>query len=784
MRFQLIAVALVLSLVQGTVYGQAFIERIFPPSVQRGETTRVELVGEELATAHGVWTSLPTGLVSMARIFVDKQGSVFADIQVDEDAPLGLYGLRLATNDGLSNAHLFAIDDLATTTEAELEKKDVDNNRFADAQPIMLPCSLAGVCRPSDLDHFSFTVKADELLSFEVVGSRLGKGFDPVITILDEKQRFVTDRDNDVGLFFDSRFQFRFRKAGRYTVRLHDSRYQGSDHWAYLLRIGRFPIARVAIPSTLSAGDNVTLSFPQLPGNQAALELPGTARGTFFFDFRREGDDASSWLPLTVSTLPNQLESEPNDEASQATATSLPVNLHGHLGSENDWDWYRLELKKGQSINLRTTTREMGSPADVELAIYDASETLLKQVDDVGFDDAHFDFTAPEEGQYYVVVRDVVQHGGPAYVYRIEISQLQPELQLTSDIGRMAIPQNNWQPLPVSVTRKRFSGPVQLALVGAPEGMRLELPEVSAVANSSVARLHVASSVPAGLYTIQLSGTAEASPELELTAVATTQPLIDRVPTGRGPHGEPFELREDQRRLPQSLTNRIAVLVTPPSPFDFQLTDPLVVLPRYLSTEFQFNVTSSTGLTENITFEARGGELEWNNLREPRVIASIPDVNGSQDGVTASFTSKVNTAVLVQRVTITGTAREDNRLIHLTRTMELKITEAFRPAGSEESYQAVPGELVTLRINANRLPPFAGEVRIAPQQVEGIAFPESFQIDSDQQDVEVKVQVAPDAKPGTHAITLEGTARVAKFNEQSNGSITIVVKAAEGEDKK
>ncbi len=784
MRFRILVAALTLSLVQGTVYGQAFIERVFPPSVQRGKTTRVELVGEKLETAHSVWTTLSTELVSMTRIVVDKQGVVFADIRVTSDAPLGLYGMRLATNDGLSNAHLFAIDDLPSTSEDEIEKKDLDNNRFAEAQAITLPCSLAGICRPSDLDHFSFDVKAGELLSFEVVGSRLGKGFDPVITILDEKQQFVTDRDNDVGLFFDSRFQFHFKKAGRYTIRLHDARYQGSDHWAYMLRIGRFPVARVAIPSTLPTGKDVTLLFPQLADTTSTVQLPGTRQGTFFFDFRREGDDASTWLPLTVSSLPNELEKEPNDEKQSATVVTVPGNLSGVLGKENDWDWYSFKLKKGENISLQAETRTLGSPADVELSLYDASDKLLKRVDDVGFDDARFDFTAPEDGSYLLAVYDVVQHGGPAYAYRVEINSLSPTLQIRSEIGRMAIPQGTWQPLPLAISRARFNTPVQLSLQGAPAGMTLAVDEVAEGVSAFVGQIHVSKDVPAGLYSLQVVGTSTVNDQLQLSTIASSQPLIDKVPTGRGPHGEPFELREDQRRLPQTLTDRIAVLVTPPSPFDFQITSPLVILPRYLSTEFQFNVTSSNSFTEKVSFEARGGELEWNNLREPRVIASIPDVLGSQDSITGSFRSEVNTALLTQRVTITGTASQDNRLIHLTRTLELKIEEAFRPSGADESYQAVPGELLTVRIQANRLPPFAGTVRVAAKQVEGIPFPESIEISPEQSVVEVKIPISADAKPGTHAITLEGSARVAKFNEQSNGTITIVIKAAEGGEKK
>ena len=120
-------------------------------------------------------------------------------------------------------------------------------------------------------------------------------------------------------------------------------------------------------------------------------------------------------MPLTVSSLPNELEKEPNAEQQSATVVTVPGNLSGVLSKENDWDWYSFKLKKGASISLQAETRTLGSPADVELSLYDASDKLLKWVDDVGFDDARFDFTAPEDGSYLLAVYDVVQHGGPAY---------------------------------------------------------------------------------------------------------------------------------------------------------------------------------------------------------------------------------------------------------------------------------------------------------------------------------------------------------------------------------
>ena len=234
-------------------------------------------------------------------------------------------------------------------------------------------------------------------------------------------------------------------------------------------------------------------------------------------------------------------------------------------------------------------------------------------------------------------------------------------------------------------------------------------------------------------------------------------------------------MREDQRRLPQSLTNRIAVLVTPPSPYNFEIATPEVVLPRYLSTEFQLNVTSDDGLQQPIVFEARGGELEWNNLQEPRVIATIPEVTGSQTGLIGTLRSQVNTATLQQRVTVTATAQLPDRVVHLTRTLQLTIQEAFRPAGVEDKYEAVPGEVLTVRVDAHRLAPFDGEVRVAPQQHEQLPMPMSIVIPEGQSSVEIKIPVAADIKPGSYSLTMTGSARVAKFNEQAAGKLVIEI---------
>src|SRR5437868_10374780 len=76
---------------------QAFIEHVWPPSVQRGQTNRVTLVGAQMRQAIGLWSSTSPGVVRAALAGPSEEGKATFDVHVAAAAPLGLYGLRLAT---------------------------------------------------------------------------------------------------------------------------------------------------------------------------------------------------------------------------------------------------------------------------------------------------------------------------------------------------------------------------------------------------------------------------------------------------------------------------------------------------------------------------------------------------------------------------------------------------------------------------------------------------------------------------------------------------------------
>ena len=191
---------------------------------------------------------------------------------------------------------------------------------------------------------------------------------------------------------------------------------------------------------------------------------------------------------------------------------TVPGTLQGVLQTAGDQDVFALELKKGQSFLFEATARELGSPADLELVLFDQQGKEIRRVDDVQQQrngtqttyEARFDFNVGQDGIYKLLVRDLSGNGGPAYAYRIEVAPPQPVIELVADYGAFTIPQNSWQPLPLSITRTRIAGPIELELLGAPPGVTLEPRTIPAEANEFICKLVASDAAPISIGTLQV----------------------------------------------------------------------------------------------------------------------------------------------------------------------------------------------------------------------------------------------------------------------------------------
>ncbi|MFM9959879.1 MAG: PPC domain-containing protein [Planctomycetaceae bacterium] len=816
MRVNVSILSLVLMLFwSSTAFPQAFVEQLSPPVLQRGTVNRIEVLGNDMTEAVGLWSSLPADLFRARPVEPSGANRAVFDVELNAQVPLGLYGLRLATRSGLSNVHLFLIDELPVTRKSEISRNALaSGSQVSDAsqQPdaiafrlmadhVKLPVCITSICRPATIDRYSITVEKGQRVAFEVIGNRLGKDYDPLVRVRSATGKVVAECDNSVGLFFDCRFAHTFAEAGSYTVEVRDSRFEGHPTWHYVLRMGDFPEARVSVPSAVRVGEPTTLSFPQVAGLQLPLPVWHDAprrelrRGashhtgdTFFQEVRHSPIGLATWIPLTISDLPTAIEVEPNDTLETATlvATKVPATLNGVLGKPGDVDWFAFELAKDQKLRIQGFARTIGSAADLELVLFNADGREARRVDDTELDEASFDFKADKAGLYRLQVRDLSRDGGPEFAYRIDVKEGGPQFQLLAEAADLTVPQGTYQPLSLKVTRTEFNGEIHLELRGAPAGVTLEPNVIPAGATEFVGRIMVAPTTPDGLFTLQVLGTAVPTvaevaklqtgsgtdvgkPEpqsLATLATAKTRPLVDR--QLKNVDLIPYALREDQRHLPPSLTNQIALMIAPPPPFDVELPETLIRLTRYQTAEFPIVTTRVSDFASPITFAVTGGQIGVEREERNQLYARFAPATVDRQTTSGTFFNRILTNLAKHRVDLTATAEVNGHRVNLIRTFTLEVQSAFKPTIEPELLTTEPGGSVKFKLLANRVATFDGPVTFTFGPQSGFTFPETITIPKGAESVEVELKADPKLNPGRHNLRQQVAGFVGKYEESFN----------------
>ena len=817
-NFRVFAIFAVL-LMPSFVSAQAFVEHISPPVIERGKSTRVTFVGRELAGALDVWHSLSAGAIKAKPVESASEKAIF-DITVAAEAPVGIFGMRVATRDGLSNVHLFLIDDLPV--------KNVDTWRLRDPAHLTLPVAIWGTFREAEIDRFAIDVKAGQRVSFEIVGSRFGKDADPLLTIRDAHGKLIVERDNDPGLFYDFRFEHAFTEAGTYTVELRDSRFRGSEHQPYVLRMGRFLAGRVALPNAVRDGRN-ELRLPEFNGPAIPFELAldskmgtGTSKtrsqspfsGPFTGNLRRAEDEGSTWLPLTTTDgeITVAHERDENREKAQALSTSyattlafnlsplrvnpfnsvdvllptgraqatmskLPGVLCGVLRQPGERHAFLFELAKGQAIYIRGESQALNSPAELDLVLTSHVGRELRRANEVR-GEVTLDFTAPAPGFYGLMVRDALRDGGDAFTYRITVRDKPFSPVIIAEVEGLTIPQGSYQPIPLTITRTGTTGPIKLKLLGDPSGrLKITPDEIGEKDNAIVCKLEAEPGLPLGIHAIQILAETSTGPVL-----VKTQPMIDKqiINVDLIPHG----LREDQKRLPPSLTDRLAVLITPPSPFTMELPELLIALPRYQHVDIPI-ITTRQGFDGPITFTAKGGQLANKKEGRTRVYAEFPEATAKQPNVNGSVHSKILSNVGKSRIEVSGSGVHEGRRITLTRTFELNLVPAYTISAEPVKVSLLPGESEKVRLLANRVKTFDSEVTLHLSPIPGMNFPETVIIPKGQTGIDIEFKAAADAMPRKQNLQINASATVNGYEEdQRGGPFEIEIRKVEVPKKK
>ena len=411
---------------------------------------------------------------------------VLIEVVIDRHAAQGDRELRIGSPMGLANPVRFQVGSLPEVCEQE---------QLGPVPPVMLtlepPFLINGQIMPGDVDRFWFQAKSGQKLVMDVQARRLipyladavPGWFQATLAVYDAEGKELAFAD-DYRFSPDPILLYEIPGDGEYQLEIRDSIYRGREDFVYRISVGELPFVTRVFPLGGRAGTARVARIEgwNLPGDRLRLDAKPGPDGIRETTARR-AESRSNDVVYAVDSLPEKMETEPNDDLEHAQAVKLPRIINGRVDRPGDADVFKFSGRAGDEIVAEVYARRLSSPLDSRLVLLDASGNVLDSNDDSAmtatgllthYADSYLRAKLPETGDYYVQLTDTQQHGGEEYAYRLRISPPQPDFELRVTPSSINVPAGRSVPICVHVLRKDgFEGEVDLVLKDAPTGFAL-----------------------------------------------------------------------------------------------------------------------------------------------------------------------------------------------------------------------------------------------------------------------------------------------------------------------
>jgi len=449
---------------------------IDPPGLQRGTDTDVTIAGDRLSDARGLLFYSPGIQLLSLKPLDDKK--VTATLRVAPDCPLGEHDIRVWTATGISELMPLFADPFPSIASSG------SNRSIAHAQPVPPNTTVTGTIHEEEIDYYSIQANKGDRITAEAEGMRLGREmFDPWAAILDAGGRQLASNDDNPLLMQDPLVSMVAPAAGTYLVAIRESTWGGGNQSVYRLHIGAYPQPTAVYPPGGEAGKELTVGLlGDVKGVMyATLRLPPASSEPFATAISQNGLFAPTPLPMRVSPFPNVLEREPDGDIAHATPAGFPppVAFNGIIHKPGDRNFFTFHATRGAVLDITVYARQLRSPLDSVLDIWDAKGRHLANNDDSIGPDSYLRFNVPADGDYCLSIRDQLKRGGPTFVYRVEVVPVTPDISFTlpeivrnsQDRQSVVIPRGNRTAAMLRVKRDDFDDDFRLAMPGLPPGV-------------------------------------------------------------------------------------------------------------------------------------------------------------------------------------------------------------------------------------------------------------------------------------------------------------------------
>ena len=450
------------------------VTSLFPAGARRGTSVSVTIQGTIGDGAVRVWCSRP----GVKTTLPEKPGPITVDVATDAEP--GVCWLRFFNDEGSSGLRPFVIGTLPEINEVE------PNDDWKKAQTLAEPSVVVNGQhnKGGDADSFAVTLQRGQTVVASLMASRvIGSAQDATLQVLDPNGFVLDQNEDDQG--FDPQLAFTAPADGTYYLRTWslpmapDSsiRLFGSPAAVYRLTVTTGPFVDRIVPLAVQAGAarRIAVRGWNVSDGVVDVEPPLSALGERF------AWPLLNWshrLPASVLVVPHPtiVEQEPNDLA-QSQAVELPLSVTGHVAALRDVDAFRFAGKKGQRLRFEVIARDIGSPLDPVLRIYDAAGTVLKEADDEGREsaDPDFVFALPTDGEHRVAVTDRFAHHGDRFVYLLNVTEVSSDFALSVASDSFVLQPDKELEVPVTVSRGAgLAEVIEFRVTGLPEGVTVQ----------------------------------------------------------------------------------------------------------------------------------------------------------------------------------------------------------------------------------------------------------------------------------------------------------------------
>jgi hypothetical protein len=735
---------------------------ITPAGGQRGTELQISLNGDRLQDAEEIICYEPGLEVKRLNLVTNKV--VKAQLKISPECRLGEHHLRLRTASGLSELRTFYVGAFPIVAEKE------PNNLPAQAQKIALNTTVAGVITSEDVDCFAVEVKKGERLSAEVEGMRLGRGvFDPRLSVLDTNGAVLADVDDTWLAMQDPFVGLIAPHDGTYIFQLREATYGGNGDCHYRLHVGNFPRPTSVYPLGGKAGENVGLTFfSETTGEFVqAIKLPATAQDKFgvFAELDQLSAPSPNWI--RVSEFPNVCSSGQAPDREHATVADFqpPLALNGIISLKGEEDWFRFPATKGVPLEVNVYARQLRSPLDSILEVFDAQGRSLAANDDAGGPDSALKFTPGETTNYFVRMRDTFGRFGRDFTYRVEVAPARagvtvkiPEVARNDTQSRqfIAVPRGNRFATLISAKRANFNGELHFDLPGLPPGLTMFADSLSPNVDAEPLVFEAAPDAPIG------------GKLLDLIATGTN---ADASVTGHFRHDVELVEGPNNTSYYGTRVDKLCVAVVKEAPFNLRIIEPKVPLVQAGSMALEIVAGRNPGFDEPIELQ-----MVWNP----------PGVNSQSEatipkGATNLF-YQLNASDSAEarpwKIAVLGHATVEGGQVYVSSQLTgLEVAKPF-VAGKIQTLSANPGKPAKLVVALQQLKPFDGQAKIRllglPEKVTAPAM----EISQDDQTISFNLTVDPKCAPGSFknlfcAVEVPDNGQVILHNIASGGILRI-----------